>query len=151
MNGYSIRIEIQEGQVKEILDRLNAAQETIYRCYQELQDLGVVVVKKRAASGNQKMQSSQPGNRRMTAEEVLKAADGPTLQEVIAHFGYETVGEWNNTWPNNPGQIERLASLPEFIRTLGLDKRQRIIFDYDPAYPKLLLQATASNSNQSHL
>lgn len=52
MNGYSIRIEIQEGQVKEILDRLNAAQETIYRCYQELQDLGVAVVKEKAASGN---------------------------------------------------------------------------------------------------
>lgn len=52
MNGYSIRIEIQEGQVKEILDRLNAAQETIYRCYQELQDLGVVVVKEKAASSN---------------------------------------------------------------------------------------------------
>ena len=31
MNGYSIRIEIQDGKVKEILDRLNAAQETIYR------------------------------------------------------------------------------------------------------------------------
>ncbi|SCJ79216.1 Uncharacterised protein [uncultured Flavonifractor sp.] len=52
MNGYSIRIEIQDGQVKEILERLNAAQETIYRCYQELQDLGVVVVKEKAASGN---------------------------------------------------------------------------------------------------
>ena len=52
MNEYSVRIEIQAGKVKEILDRLNAAQETIYHCYQELQDLGVVVVKEKAASGN---------------------------------------------------------------------------------------------------
>lgn len=150
MNGYSIRIEVQDGKVKEIMDRLNEAQQTIYRCYQELQDLGVVVVKEKAASGNQTMQSGQPGNRRMTTGDVSKAADGPTLQEVMTHFGYETVGEWNNTWLNNPAQIERLASLPEFIRTIGLDKKQRIIFDYDPAYPKLLLQATASNSNQLH-
>ena len=55
MNEYSIRIEIQAGKVKEILDRLNAAQETIYHCYQELQDLGVVVVKEKAASGNRRL------------------------------------------------------------------------------------------------
>lgn len=93
-------------------------------------------------------QSSQSDGTRLTAEEIAEAADGPALQEVMAHFGYETIGEWSSTWLNKPGQIERLSKLPEFIKMLGLDKRYRIIFDYDPDYPKMLLQATASNSSQ---
>ena len=93
-------------------------------------------------------QSSQPGAIRLTAEGIVEVADGPTLQEVMAHFGYDTIGEWSSTWLNEPGQIDRLAELPKFIRLLGLDKRYRIIFDYDPAYPKMLLQATASDSSQ---
>ena len=78
----------------------------------------------------------------------MEAAHGPTLQEVMAHFGYETIGEWSSTWLNRPGQIERLSELPEFIKMLGVDRRYRIIFDYDPAYPKMLLQATASDPSQ---
>lgn len=93
-------------------------------------------------------QSSQPDGTRLTAEEMAEAAYGPTLQEVMAHFGYETIGEWSSTWLNKPGQIERLSELPEFIRMLELDKRCRIIFDYDPTYPKMLLQATASDPSQ---
>ena len=46
-NRKEVQIRLQR-----ILDRLNEAQQTIYRCYQELQDLGVVVVKEKAASGN---------------------------------------------------------------------------------------------------
>ena len=45
MDNYSIRIEVPEGKVKEILDRLTEAQETIYRCYDELNRLGVLVVR----------------------------------------------------------------------------------------------------------
>ncbi len=93
-------------------------------------------------------QSSQPDGTRLTAEEIAEAAHGPTLQEVMAHFGYETIGEWSSTWLNRPGQIERLSELPEFIKMLGADRRCRIIFDYDPAYPKMLLQATASDPSQ---
>lgn len=44
MNSYGIRIVVPEGKVKEILDRLTAAQETINDCYQELRDLGVLVI-----------------------------------------------------------------------------------------------------------
>ena len=44
MNGYSVRMEVKEGEVKEIMDRLTQAQETIYKCYSELQDLGVLTV-----------------------------------------------------------------------------------------------------------
>ena len=36
-------------------------------------------------------QSSQPGAIRLTAEGIVEVADGPTLQEVMAHFGYDTI------------------------------------------------------------
>ena len=52
MDKYIIRLEIPDGKVEEILDRLTAAQETIRECYQELEDLGVLVVKEETASGN---------------------------------------------------------------------------------------------------
>lgn len=46
MNAYSIGIEIEEGKVKEILDRLTTAQEEIYNCYSELERLGILQIKK---------------------------------------------------------------------------------------------------------
>lgn len=52
MNNYGVCIEIPEGRVKEILDKLTAAQNTIYDCYNELERLGVVTVREKAASGN---------------------------------------------------------------------------------------------------
>lgn len=92
----------------------------------------------------QLQQNSQPDGTRLTAEEIAEIAKGPDLQEVMAHFGYETTGEWHSTWVNKPGQIERLANLPEFIKILGLDKRFHITFDYDPTYTRMLLQATVT-------
>lgn len=77
---------------------------------------------------------------------AAKAIHEPTPKEVMAHFGYEEVGEWHSTWLNKPGQIERLSALPEVIKMLGVDRKCRIIFDYDPNYPKMLLQATVSDS-----
>ena len=44
MDAYAIRIRVPEGRVKEILDRLTKAQETICRCYDELTELGVVEI-----------------------------------------------------------------------------------------------------------
>lgn len=52
MNSYGVRIEVPEGRIKEILDKLTAAQNTIYECYNELERLGVVTVSEKAASGN---------------------------------------------------------------------------------------------------
>lgn len=52
MDKYIIRLEIPDGKVEEILDRLTAAQETIRECYQELGEIGVVAIKKETASGN---------------------------------------------------------------------------------------------------
>ena len=44
MNGYSVRMEVKEGEIKKIMDRLTKAQETIYECYGELQELGILTV-----------------------------------------------------------------------------------------------------------
>ena len=44
MNSYGTRIVVPEGKVKELLDRLTAAQETINDCYQELRNPGVLVI-----------------------------------------------------------------------------------------------------------
>lgn len=53
MNGYSIKIKVQDGKVEEILQRLQQAQHTIYQCYRELEELGVVIIEKeKTASGN---------------------------------------------------------------------------------------------------
>lgn len=52
MNNSYIRIEVPEGKVKEIIDRLNAAQEVIYHCYDELTQLGVLTVKEKTTSCN---------------------------------------------------------------------------------------------------
>jgi len=46
-------LKVQDGKIEEILQRLQQAQRTIYQCYRELEELGVVVVEKeRTASGN---------------------------------------------------------------------------------------------------
>ena len=44
LNGYSVRMEVKEGEIKKIMDRLTKAQETIYECYGELQELGILTV-----------------------------------------------------------------------------------------------------------
>lgn len=44
LNGYSFRMEVKEGEIKKIMDRLIKAQETICECYGELQELGVLTV-----------------------------------------------------------------------------------------------------------
>ncbi len=52
MNQYIIQLEVPEGRVKEILKELTQAQETIRRCYDELEALGALVIKEKTASGN---------------------------------------------------------------------------------------------------
>lgn len=42
MDKYSINIEIPKGELKEILDKLTDAQETVYECYSRLEQLGVL-------------------------------------------------------------------------------------------------------------
>lgn len=52
MNNYGIHIEVPDGKVKEILDKLSDAQNTIYACYNELEQLGVLTIREKTASGN---------------------------------------------------------------------------------------------------
>lgn len=47
-----VRIEINDGEVESILTELHEAQETIRKCYSKLIDIGVVVIKSNAVSGN---------------------------------------------------------------------------------------------------
>lgn len=47
-----IRIEVKGGELEKIFQELNEAQEKICECYNRLQDLGVLVISKEAASGN---------------------------------------------------------------------------------------------------
>ncbi len=51
MTSHLVRIEIPEGEVKQILDELNEAQSKIYECYSRLQGLGVLTVVKKDAAG----------------------------------------------------------------------------------------------------
>lgn len=50
MNNFTIRIDVEEGKVKEILDRLTEAQEVIWNCYNELRALGVIHITEKADS-----------------------------------------------------------------------------------------------------
>ena len=52
MNKYGITIEVPEGKLTEILDRLTAAQEEISKCYSELRDLGIVTIREKTVSGD---------------------------------------------------------------------------------------------------
>lgn len=52
MNGNYIRIEIPDGKIKELMDRIDAAQQEISKCYDELRMLGVVTITEKTASGN---------------------------------------------------------------------------------------------------
>jgi len=52
MANFIAKIEVKSGQVEAILERLTKAQEEIYKCYSELENMGVVVIKEETASGN---------------------------------------------------------------------------------------------------
>lgn len=44
MKGYYLKIEIEDGAVEKILERLQKAQEEIYKCYNDLQDLEILKI-----------------------------------------------------------------------------------------------------------
>lgn len=44
MTRYRVEMEIPEGKIDEIMTRLENAQEEIYKCYDELQNMGVLKV-----------------------------------------------------------------------------------------------------------
>lgn len=46
MEKYCVVVSIQEGKLAEIMARLQAAQDEIYKCYDELEKMGVLEIKK---------------------------------------------------------------------------------------------------------
>lgn len=46
MAKYCVVVSIQEGKLDEIMTRLRAAQDEIYKCYDELEKMGVMEIKK---------------------------------------------------------------------------------------------------------
>lgn len=50
MNGYVVRIEVPEGEVQEILEELEKAQRVILDCYDRLDKLGILTVRKKESS-----------------------------------------------------------------------------------------------------
>lgn len=85
-----------------------------------------------------------------TAEQVEAGPLCIRMEDVWAHFGYTEIGEYHRSWHNTPEQIERLASLPEILRMIGMQNRIKVTFDYDPDYPRLLLQATVISPGEKH-
>ena len=46
MAKYCMTVSVQEGKLDEIMTRLKNAQDEIYKCYNELEQLGVLEIKK---------------------------------------------------------------------------------------------------------
>ena len=53
MSDYYLRVEVSEGKLKEIFNRITEAQETIRKCLWELESLGVLKIEKEATGGDQ--------------------------------------------------------------------------------------------------
>ena len=49
---WGFEIEIEDGRLKEIMERLNKATEEIYESYAALEKLGVIKLKEKTASGD---------------------------------------------------------------------------------------------------
>ena len=53
MSDYYLRVEVPEGKLKEIFNRITEAQKTIRNYLRELESLGVLKIEKEATGGNQ--------------------------------------------------------------------------------------------------
>lgn len=69
----------------------------------------------------------------------------PTPEEVLRHFGYpedtQEKGVGIGCWEKSK-TFDNLADLPGLIPYLDKNKKIRIVFDYDPDFPRALLQVT---------
>lgn len=65
------------------------------------------------------------------------------IDEVLEHFGYQkgSAAPAVGNWANDGTVFNRLGSLPEVLeRFADPQKKIRVIFDYDPNFPRTLLQ-----------
>lgn len=71
-------------------------------------------------------------------------------KDALKHYGYPEdtpdkdvgIGLWDKS-----DALDRLAKLPEMLPYLDGDKKIRVVFDYDPDFPKALLQITGLKDN----
>lgn len=71
-------------------------------------------------------------------------------KDALKHYGYPEdtpdkdvgIGLWDKS-----DALDRLAKLPEMLPHLDGNKKIRVVFDYDPDFPKALLQITGLKDN----
>ena len=71
--------------------------------------------------------------------------DGTNGPRTLEHYGYSpedylTGGVSRGFWPNDGTALEKLKNLPEYIQLAHPAQKIRIVFDYDPEYPRALIQ-----------
>lgn len=67
----------------------------------------------------------------------------PDTEATLKHYGYDTeiAAPAMGLWSNDGTTISRLGKLPEVLSMYKAEKRKiRVVFDYDPDYPRALLQ-----------
>ena len=63
-----------------------------------------------------------------------------TVMDVAKHFGYESIPEACGCWDVNETTLDRLRALPDVLNAICKNEKIRVTFDYDPDFPKALLQ-----------
>lgn len=75
-----------------------------------------------------------------------RTSNPSTLKDALQHYGYDAErksGVFYGFWDREIA-LQNLIMIPESMKKIGLDKKYRIVFDYDPDYPKALLQLQES-------
>lgn len=74
-----------------------------------------------------------------------------TRKELLLHFGYpkdtQEKGVAVGCWEMSEA-LDNLASLPGLLPYLDKNKKIRIVFDYDPDFPRALLQVTGLKDSE---
>lgn len=65
-------------------------------------------------------------------------------QKTAEHYGYFLIASKRACWKNEPGVLENIRLLPE---VLSEDKKFRVIIDYDPEFPRVLVQVFESQTS----
>lgn len=73
-------------------------------------------------------------------EEIMRRYDakGP-IEDTLRHFGYREATKWHQHWDKSE-YLKKLLFLPEFINIELKHKKFKLVLDYDPDYPNVLIQ-----------